>query len=124
MKHTSRVRRIQALAVSAALAGGLAIAAAPSALAADCSTAWQDRSSGNNSLNQGAPIKAGPHAECGTRYTQSGTSSGVELDCWTKNTAGNIWWHLRHMGTGTVGWAYEGNLYYSIVRNDSNRCLA
>ncbi|WP_076263417.1 hypothetical protein [Intrasporangium flavum] len=124
MKLRSRAHRLQALGAAATLAGGLAVVAAPSAQAVDCSTAWQDLSSGYNSLNQGAPVKAGPHAECATRYTQSGTASSVQLHCWTKNTAGNIWWHVRHQGTGTNGWVYEGNLYYSIVRNDGNRCKA
>ena len=124
MTRSSRTTRAKALAVAAALAGGLAVSAAPAAHAVDCSTAWQDLTSGQNSLNQGAPIKAGPHADCATRYTQSGTSSGVALHCWTKNTAGNIWWHVRHLGTDTRGWVYEGNLYYSIVRSDANRCKA
>ncbi len=124
MKFTSMSRRVRGATVAAALVGGMALFSAPSASAVDCSTAWQNRDAGSNSLNQGAPIRSGPHQGCTNKYSQSGTSSAVHLDCWTRNTAGNVWWHVKHLGTGTRGWVYEPNLYYTVVRHASNRCLA
>ncbi|WBQ03319.1 hypothetical protein [Kribbella sp. CA-293567] len=109
------------------IAGGVAATAlvgpttATAATLADCtgSTNHQNLSSGFNSLNSGAPIRSGPNASCSVRGTGP---AGVALHCWAKNEANNIWWFVNISGQATQGWVHEPNMYYTVVRHESNRC--
>ena len=104
------------------LSMGGVIASGEAAHAVDCSTAWQDRSGAWDAVRTNAVVRTGPHAECGRAGTGDGRTAWY-LDCWTRNTAGNIWWHGR--GSSGNGWVYEGNLVYNNnVRDAGNRCLA
>jgi len=89
-------------------------------VAVDCSVAHQNRSAGNNYLFGGEPIRSGPHAGC----RQLGVGPlVVYLDCWVRNTAGNIWWFVRAADGSVRGWAHDPNLRDNVVRHESNRCL-
>ncbi|GAA0962184.1 hypothetical protein GCM10009554_79580 [Kribbella koreensis] len=103
---------------------GFALAVPTSASAApleDCtgSVNHQDLSAGNNYLPTGTPIRSGPYASCTVRGEGPTT---VQLHCWAKNEANHIWWFVNLTGQTTKGWAYEPNLYYTVVRHESNRC--
>lgn len=96
-------------------------APANAAVLEDCtgSVAHQNLSAGQNYLPTGLPIRSGPFGSCTVRGTGPTT---VQLHCWVKNRYDQIWWFVNFTGKTTKGWAGEPNLYYTVVRHESNRC--
>ncbi|RKN38965.1 SH3 domain-containing protein [Streptomyces hoynatensis] len=98
------------------------LGAAPSAVAdaedaAVCThPSWSNKDSGVDYVRaalEEAPIRTGPNSGCGVvgmaRYTDK-----VYLHCYTYNSAGNTWSHVRAVsiydGREISGWIWDSNL--------------
>jgi hypothetical protein len=119
----SRTAAALALVVGGAVT--TVVGVATPAMAVDCSVAHQDRSPGQNYAASGAPVRTGPHESCALVWTGPGS---IDVDCWTKNTAGNIWWFVHVTGdTSTKGWLFIDNFYPGggiPVNTPGTRCLS
>ncbi|MFI7272879.1 SH3 domain-containing protein [Streptomyces sp. NPDC049879] len=110
----------------AALVLPLAVAATtlvnvPTASAASCGASWSNKDTGYGVISYGqgsAPLRSGPGEGCKTVVrVYEGTI--LYFHCYTINSAGNAWDHVRINGTNINGWIYVGNLD---SRGASKRC--
>ncbi|MEV1005922.1 SH3 domain-containing protein [Streptomyces sp. NPDC049881] len=116
---TSHRARLAAAALPLALAA-TALITAPSASAGEAGAeacthpSWSNKDDGWGGLNKTsgtAPLRTGPNEGCGV-VANVNTSQVLYYHCYTFNSSGNSWTHVRIKGTQTQGWIWDEHLTF------------
>ncbi|MFH9424638.1 SH3 domain-containing protein [Streptomyces sp. NPDC017529] len=125
---TKRARLAMAAAAPLLLTGATLTATAPAANAApagaDACThpGWSNKSPGKGKVKiDRSPLRSGPSESCPVSVWLTDTYT-LQYHCWVKNSAGNIWTHVRIDNEETYGWVYNKNLNDGGSVHPDNKC--
>lgn len=82
----------------------------PTPAHAGCAHGWSNIDATGGTANwSNAKMRTGPHSSCSIVYWVNGGST-LYYHCYTVNSDGNTWTHVRYAGTQEYGWIWDGHL--------------